>query len=146
MDEAVAEKRAAQVALIMGRLLPKGYQRESFAGKSANPLDAKRIARLSRFVEEGQKKLGIPGVSIGLIQDGKVVFADGFGKRDLARAEKPDADTLYMIASNTKAMTTLMLAKLVDEGKLTWDTPVTTVLPRSSSATPTPPAASWCGT
>jgi len=129
MDQAVADKRGAQVALILGRLLPKGYQRESFAGRTANPLDAKRLAELSRFVEEGQKKLGIPGVSIGVIQDGKVVFADGFGRRDLARAEKPDADTLYMIASNTKALTTLMLAKLVDEGKLTWDTPVTQLLP-----------------
>jgi CubicO group peptidase (beta-lactamase class C family) len=129
LDQAVAEKRGAQVELIYGRLLPKGYQRESFAGRTANPLDAKRIAELSRFVEEGRKKLGTPGVSIGVIQGGKVVFADGFGKRDLSRAEKPDADTLYMIASNTKAMTTLMLAKLVDEGKLTWDTPVTQLLP-----------------
>jgi CubicO group peptidase (beta-lactamase class C family) len=129
MEEAVGEKRGAQVALIYGRLLPKGYQRESFAGKTANRLDEKRLAELSRFVEEGQKKLGIPGVSIGVIQDGKVVFADGFGTRDIARPEKPDADTLYMIASNTKALTTLMLAKLVDEGKLTWDTPVTQLLP-----------------
>ena len=129
MDQAVAEKRGAQVGLIFGRLLPKGYQRESFAGKTANPLDAKRLAELARFVEEGRQKLGIPGVSIGVIQDGKVVFADGFGRRDLGRAEKPDADTLYMIASNTKALTTLMLAKLVDEGKLTWDTPVTQLLP-----------------
>ena len=129
MDDAVGEKRAAQVALIFGRLLPKGYQRESFAGKKANALDAKRIAELSRFVEEGRKKLDIPGVSIGIVQDGKVVFADGFGTRDIAGGAKPDADTLYMIASNTKAMTTLMLAKLVDEGKITWDTPVTKLFP-----------------
>ena len=129
MDQGVAEKRGAQVALIFGRLFPKGYSRESFAGKTANKLDAKRIAELSRFVDEGRKKLGVPGVSIGVIQDGKVVFADGFGVRDIDRKEKPDADTLYLIASNTKAMTTLMLAKLVDQGKLTWDTPVTKLLP-----------------
>jgi CubicO group peptidase (beta-lactamase class C family) len=129
MDQGVAEKRGAQVALIFGRLFPKGYSRESFAGKSANKLDAKRLAALSRFVDEGRRKLGVPGVSIGVIQDGKVVFAGGFGVRDIDRKEKPDADTLYLIASNTKAMTTLMLAKLVDEGKLTWDTPVTKLLP-----------------
>ena len=129
MDQGVGEKRGAQVALILGRLLPKGYSRESFAGKTANKLDAKRIAELSRFVDEGRKKLGVPGVSIGVVQDGKVVFADGFGMRDLDDTRKPDADTLYLIASNTKAMTTLMLAKLVDEGKLTWDTPVTKLLP-----------------
>jgi CubicO group peptidase (beta-lactamase class C family) len=129
MDQGVAEKRGAQVTLIFGRLFPKGYSRESFAGKSANKLDAKRLAELSRFVDEGRRKLGVPGVSIGVIQDGKVVFAGGFGVRDIDSTQKPDADTLYLIASNTKAMTTLMLAKLVDEGKLTWDTPVTKLLP-----------------
>jgi CubicO group peptidase (beta-lactamase class C family) len=129
MDEAVGEKRGAQVSLITSRLLPKGYSRETFAGKKANPFDEKRIAELKRFVEDGRKKLGVPAVSIGLIQDGKIVFADGFGTRDIAGNDKPNADTLYIIASNTKALTTLMLAKLVDEGKLTWDTPVTNVLP-----------------
>jgi hypothetical protein len=64
MDQAVGEKRGAQVALIFGRLLPKGYQRESFTGKAPNKLDTKRIAELSRFVEEGRGKLGLRGVSI----------------------------------------------------------------------------------
>ena len=63
------------------------------------------------------------------MQDGKVVFAGGFGVRDLATGSAPDADTLYIVASNTKALTTLMLGKLLDEGKLTWDTPVTRLLP-----------------
>ena len=129
MDQGVGEKRGGQVALIFSRLLPKGYERETFAGKRAHPLDAKRIAALSAFVEEGRKTLGIPGVSVGLIQDGKVVFADGFGVRALGSAAKPDADTLYIVASNTKALTTLMLGKLLDEGKLTWETPATQLLP-----------------
>lgn len=129
LDQAVAGKRGAQLTLIFGRLLPKGYSRESFAGKTAHKLDTQRIAELKKFVEEGRKKLGVPGVSIGVIEDGKVVFAGGFGQRDIASPAKVDADTLYIIASNTKALTTLMLAKLVDEGKLTWDTPVTKVLP-----------------
>src|SRR2546429_695917 len=84
---------SAQVALILGRLLPKGYSRESFAGKKANKLDAKRIAALSAFVEEGRKKLGVPGVSIGLVQDGKVVFEGGFGVRDISSTAKPDGNT-----------------------------------------------------
>lgn len=129
MDQGVGEKRGGQVALIFSRLLPKGYERESFAGKTAHKLDADRIARLTEFVESGRTKLGIPGVSIGIVQDGKVVFAGGFGVRELGSDAKPDADTLYIIASNTKALTTLMLAKLIDEGKFTWETPVTTLLP-----------------
>src|SRR5262245_48006531 len=129
MDQAVGEKRGAQVSLIFGRLFPKGYARETFAGKTAKKLGPSEIAALSAFIETGRQKLGVPGVALGLIQDGKVIFADGFGVRELGGTTKPDADTLFMIASNTKALTTLMLAKLVDAGKMTWDTPVTTLLP-----------------
>lgn len=127
--DAVAGKRGAQLSLIFSRLLPKGYSRESFAAKKANTLDQGRIAELGRFVEQGQKILGVPGVGLGVVQDGKVVFAGGFGVKDLGGTEKPDGDTLFMIASNTKAMTTLLLAKLVDEHRITWDTPVTKLLP-----------------
>lgn len=129
MAQDVGEKRLAQVILIFDELLPKGYTRESFAGKKAHRLDDARIAELSRFVETALKNTGVPGVAIGLVENGKVVFADGFGVRELGSDQKVDANTLFMIASNTKAMTTLMLAKLVDEKRLTWDTLVTAVLP-----------------
>lgn len=128
--QAVGEKRGAQIALIFDKLLPKGYSRETFAGKKAQRLDAARIAKLTKFIEDGQKATGVPGVSIGLIQDGKVVFSGGLGVRELGSATKVDGDTLYMIASNTKGLTTLLLAKLVDAGKLQWKTPVTQVLPQ----------------
>ena len=60
MADAVAEKRGSQVALALGRLLPKGYSRESFAGKKANVLDQARIAKLGQFIEQGEKELGVP--------------------------------------------------------------------------------------
>lgn len=129
MAQDVGEKRAAQVGLIFDRLLPKGYSRETFAGKSAHPLDAARIKALGDFIEKGITVTGVPGVSMGLVQGGKVVFAGGFGARGHGSSTPVDADTLYMVASNTKALTTLLLARLVDAGKLTWDTPVTSVLP-----------------
>ena len=129
MAQAVGEKRGAQVALIFDRLLPKGYVRETFAGKKAHKLDAAKLAELGRFIETGQKELGVPGVSVSIVQDGKVVFSGGFGVRQLGKPEKVDGDTLMMIASNTKALTTLLLARLVAEGKMTWDTPVTSLLP-----------------
>ena len=129
MTQAVGEKRGAQVALIFGRLFPKGYEREMFTGKTARKLGDKEIAALSAFLETGLKETRVPGVALGLVEDGKVVFAGGFGVKEIGGAAKPDADTLFMIASNTKALTTLMLAKLVDEGKMTWETPVTTLLP-----------------
>ena len=130
MAQAVGEKRGAQVALIFDKLLPKGYSRETFAGKKAQRLDAARIAKLTKFNEDAQQATGVPGVSLGLIQDGKVVFSGGLGTRELGGSAKVDGDTLYMIASNTKGLTTLLLAKLVDAGKITWKQPVTQLLPQ----------------
>ena len=127
--DAVGEKRGSQIGLIYGKLLPKGKTRESFAGKKAHALDAARLAELRTFVETSMKLTGIPGVSVGVYQNGRVVLAEGFGVRELGKPEKVDAETKYMIASNTKAMTTLMLAKLVDEKKITWDTPAVSVWP-----------------
>lgn len=136
MTTATGEKRAAQIGLLFGKFLPKGYSRESFAGKKAQPLDVARVGELGSYVERAMAALRVPGVSIGLVQDGKVVFVGGFGVKQLGKADKPDGDTMYMIASNTKALTTLMLAKLVDEKKLTWETAVTSVLPQFKLADP----------
>jgi len=129
MSDATGEKRLGAVALVFDRLLPKGFTRESFAGKRAAALDAARLAKLTTFTEAAMKELGVPGVAVGIIQNGQIVFADGFGVRELGKPEKPDANTLFMIASNTKQLTTLMLAKLVDAKRFDWETPVTSLLP-----------------
>ena len=65
----------------MGRLLPRGYSRESFAGKAPNRLDKARLGELKRFVELGRKELRFPGVALGVVQGGKVVFEGGFGQQ-----------------------------------------------------------------
>lgn len=127
--EPTFEKRGAPIGLIVGSLRPKGYARESFAGRKAAPLDAAHIAQLKSFVENSMKELGIPGASIALIDGGKVVFEGGFGVRELGKPERVDENTLFMAASNTKGMTTLLLSELVDEKKLRWDQPVTEVYP-----------------
>ena len=129
LSEPVVGKRGAQLGLMLGKLLPKGGTRESFAGKKAHALDAARLAALRKFVEDGMQATGIPGVSYGIIQDGKVIFAGGVGVRQLGKPTKVDADTKFMIASNTKALATLMLAKLVDAKKITWDTAAQALLP-----------------
>jgi CubicO group peptidase (beta-lactamase class C family) len=129
MDGGVAEKRASQTGKIFQRLLPAGYKRESFAGRTAHPLDAARLATIADFVESMRKAYEVPGVAIGIVQDGKVVMSRGFGVRELGKPELVDGDTRFMIASNSKALTTLMLAKLVDAGKLDWNAHATDVYP-----------------
>ncbi len=129
MDRAVAEKRDGQTAAVFDHLQPPGFKRESFAGRRPRPLDTERIAKIKDFIEKARAALGIPGVAISLYQDGQVVFEGGFGVREQGQPTPVDAETLFMVASNTKSMTTLLLATLVDEGKLTWDTPVIAVMP-----------------
>jgi CubicO group peptidase (beta-lactamase class C family) len=123
------EKRNAAFSLVIGSLRPKGYQRELFAGKKARPLDAERIALLRDFAQDVMRQFSIPGVGLSLIDSGEVVFQGGLGVKALGKPDPVDADTLFLAASNTKAMTTLLLAELVDENKLRWDQPVSEVYP-----------------
>jgi hypothetical protein len=125
----VIEKRNAQRALIHSSLLPRGFERESFAGKPARRLGPAEIAALKTFVTTAQRELGVPGISVGVVQDGRVAFAGGFGVRELGKQAPVDENTLFMVGSNTKGLTTLMLAKLVEEGNFAWETPVTAIDP-----------------
>jgi CubicO group peptidase (beta-lactamase class C family) len=126
---ATAEKRAAAIGLVSQTLRPAGYKRETFAGRTAHPLDAARIEALRSFVETSMAELGVPGVGLALIDHGRVVYEGGVGVRALGNATPVDAHTLFMIASNTKGMSTLLLARLADQGKVDWDQKVTEVYP-----------------
>jgi CubicO group peptidase (beta-lactamase class C family) len=128
-NDATLEKRAAAIALIKKSLRAKGHVRETFAGKKSNVLDAARIADIAAFVEEARRVAELPGLGFGLLQGGEVVLARGFGIRELGKPANVDEHTLFPIASNTKALTTLLLAVLVDQGKLAWDMPVTKAFP-----------------
>jgi CubicO group peptidase (beta-lactamase class C family) len=127
--EPTFEKRGAQINVVLQSLRPRGYQRESFAGRKALPLTPERIEGLKTFVETSMKKLGVPGASLALIDNGKVVYEGGLGVRELGKPAPVDANTLFMAASNTKGMTTLLLARLVDAKKLRWNQPVIQVYP-----------------
>ena len=128
-NAATMEKRGAQASLLVGTLKPTGETRESFAGRTAHRLDPERIAALKAFVETSMQELKIPGAAVALIDHGQVVFEGGFGVKTLGKPDPVDAHTRFMIASNTKGLSTLLLARLVDQGKLRWDEPVTEAYP-----------------
>ena len=69
----------------------------------------------------------LPGIAVGVIDNGKVVYTRTLGK--LESGKPINTDTLFKIASNSKAMTATLLARLVEEGKVHWDDPVTKYLP-----------------
>jgi CubicO group peptidase (beta-lactamase class C family) len=75
------------------------------------------------------QEFSVPGLAIGVVKDGRLVFAKGYGARELGHKAPVDADTLFAIGSNTKEFTAASLAILVDEGKLHWDDRVIDYLP-----------------
>jgi CubicO group peptidase (beta-lactamase class C family) len=75
------------------------------------------------------KTFDVPGIAVGVIKDGKLIHAKGYGVKSLRTMQKVDENTLFGIASNSKAFTTAALGMLVDEGKLKWNDKVTDYIP-----------------
>ncbi|MEO6366241.1 MAG: serine hydrolase domain-containing protein [Luteimonas sp.] len=81
------------------------------------------------LVDDAVERYQLPGIAVGVIQDGKVIYRRTAGELIAGSGKKIDPDTLFKIASNSKAMTTAVLARLVDAGTLNWDDPVIKHLP-----------------
>ncbi|HKI44391.1 MAG TPA: serine hydrolase [Balneolales bacterium] len=101
---------------------------------AANPLYAqmktdKPPRNLDHYINRVLQTFNVPGVSVAIVKDGKVILAKGYGVKKLGSSEPVDAHTLFAIASNSKAFTTTALALLVEQGKLKWDDPVIKYLP-----------------
>ena len=93
---------------------------------SAQVLTSKQI---DSVVEKTLTTFNVPGISVAVIKDGKVIHAKGYGIRSIKTNQKVDENTLFGVASNTKAFTAAALGMLVDQNKITWDTKVTEVIP-----------------
>jgi CubicO group peptidase (beta-lactamase class C family) len=86
-------------------------------------------ADLDAWVQRAMKTFEVPGVSLAVVKDGRVIVAKGYGVRKLGAPDAVDARTLFGIASNTKVFTATALGILVDEGKIRWDAPVIDYVP-----------------
>lgn len=90
---------------------------------------AHRLKVLGPTIAEICRLSGTPGVSLGVLHQNEIIHVDNFGYRDVEGKVPPDQDTLYFIASLSKAFTAAGIGILVDEQKLQWDTPVSSILP-----------------
>jgi len=86
-------------------------------------------AKFDTRVEALRRQIGVPGMAIAIVEQGKTTLARGYGVRQLGAPAAVDADTLFPIGSTTKAMTVAALATLVDAGKIRWDDHVVDLLP-----------------
>jgi CubicO group peptidase (beta-lactamase class C family) len=85
--------------------------------------------QVDALVNKTLTAFNVPGIAVAIIKDGKVILAKGYGVKSIETKEKVDANTLFGIASNSKAFTSASLAILVDEGKIKWDDKVIKYLP-----------------
>lgn len=94
-----------------------------------------RIADSTPTVVDGlaraaMSRYRLPGLAIGAVEDGLVSFSRGYGELVAGSGAAVDAQSVFKIASNSKAMTAALLGRLVDQGKLKWDDPVIRHLPQ----------------
>ncbi len=93
--------------------------------------EAKEImATFDPIIEKTLEDFQIPGLAVGIIVEGKVVYSKGFGFRDLEKQRPVTTNTIFGLGSCTKAFTAFTLAKLVEEGIIGWDRLVIDVLPQ----------------
>ncbi|SFQ71550.1 serine hydrolase [Hymenobacter arizonensis] len=90
------------------------------------PLD---VAAVDAVVARTLKAFNVPGMAVAVVKDGMVVMSKGYGVSSLATKAPVDENTLFGIASNTKAFTAAALGLLVEDGKLRWDDKVTDHIP-----------------
>ena len=95
-----------------------------------------KLARIERELEAERQKQHIPALSIAIVKDDKVIFAKGFGLRDVEKNLPAEAETVYSIGSQTKAFTSMLCAMMVDQGKISFDDTVVSRLPWFQLKTP----------
>jgi CubicO group peptidase (beta-lactamase class C family) len=122
----------AALALIPAAAASQTTPKAASRGTAAPALGSPAAVLPSGFdalVARAMKTFEVPGMGIAVVKDGKVVLAKGYGVRKLGEPAAVDAQTLFGIASNTKAFTATALGLLVEEGKIAWDAPVIRYLP-----------------
>lgn len=87
------------------------------------------VKTIDKYIEKARKDWNVPGMAVAIVKDGKVVLSKGYGVKELGKKEKVDDNTIFAIASNSKAFVASSIAKLVETGKLSWNDKVKDYLP-----------------
>jgi CubicO group peptidase (beta-lactamase class C family) len=112
-----------------GLTTPQAGPSVDLSGVAPLPLTGNRQAEFETYIADILAMTGVPGAAVAVVQNGEVVYRQGFGVRELRGSESVTPETLMMIGSITKPMTATMAATVVNAGDVTWDTPVVDLLP-----------------
>lgn len=135
MERSVAKwRRPVLAGLLVLMCLPppvgRAATREATGGEAG--LSADFAPLVLRLMARDQ----IPGLAVGVVEGGHLVYARGFGFRDVDKALPVTPDTLFALGSCSKAFTATAIALLADEGRIALDAPVRTYLPDFSLEDP----------
>lgn len=136
----IVKKPGSKLALAMAGLLlaanagaaPAAQPQDASSkggGALAAPVMPESLSHIDQYVHKVLAEFNVPGISVAIVKDGRVLLEKGYGVRDLETGAPADAHTLFAIASNTKAFTGAALEILDQRGKLDMDEPVITYLP-----------------
>ncbi|WP_424963441.1 serine hydrolase [Ekhidna sp.] len=87
------------------------------------------VKAIDTYIEQARNDWNVPGMAVAIVKDGEVVLSKGYGVKEIGRKDKVDDNTLFAIASNSKAFVASCIARLAEEGKLSWKDKVRDYLP-----------------
>ncbi|MBX3142667.1 MAG: beta-lactamase family protein [Trueperaceae bacterium] len=128
-DMLEAQRRGAQLQVVASSFTITAVEQVDLTGVTPRRV-GEVTAELEEFIEYAMTGYGIPGAAVAIVQDGEVVYSRAFGVADAVSGEPLTTSTQMMIGSTGKTLTSMLIAQLVDEGVITWDTPVVQVLPQ----------------
>lgn len=99
--------------------------------KKNSSSETEAFAKIEKITTDGLKTLNIPSITIGIVLDGKIIYAKGFGYADKENKKLADANTVYQLGSVTKTFTGNLLARLIAEKKISLDDPLSKFFPKS---------------
>ena len=123
------QKRAAQLGIISSGFKVLAQQQVDLSSAQPLTITTAITEELEAFIDKYMAAFGIPGAAVGIVQNGQLVYAQGFGEANPETGAPMTPDTHMMIGSTGKSLTTMMMATLVDDGLMTWDTPVVDLYP-----------------
>ncbi|HEV7610722.1 MAG TPA: serine hydrolase [Steroidobacteraceae bacterium] len=130
LSEIATGARQVAFGLLVLLVLPGLAQAmASNADPLAGETGQKARPEFDRYIEKSMKAVGIPGLAIAVVKDDKIIYAKGYGTRNVSKQELVTPETVFGVGSVTKSFTATSLAMLVDEGKVGWDVPVKEYVP-----------------
>lgn len=123
--------------LILALMASAGFSQEVVQDSSGHSFDP---AEFDDYLQQAVEDWDVPGLAVAVIHGDSVIFGKGYGTREAGKDKPVNMETLFAVASTTKAFTAASIGMLVDEGQLDWDDPVVKHLPefqlRDSNLTP----------